>query len=60
MTPTAEPTQQAQTKSPFLLTAFVLWILAFCGLFLVLLVRAFGEKVFDSSEHDGAERYRHF
>jgi hypothetical protein len=33
-----------------LLTAFVLWILALCGIFLVLLVRAFGEKVFDIIE----------
>ena len=35
--PTAEPTQQAQTKGPFSLTAFVLWILALCGIFLVIL-----------------------
>jgi hypothetical protein len=31
-----EPTQQAQTKGPFWLTAFVLWVLAFCGVLLVL------------------------
>ncbi len=35
--PTAEPTQQAQNKGPFLLTAFVLWILALRGIFLVIL-----------------------
>ena len=32
----AKPTQQAQTKGPFWLTAFVLWVLALCGVFLVL------------------------
>jgi len=32
----AEPTQQAQTKGPFWLTAFVLWVLALCGELLVL------------------------
>jgi hypothetical protein len=32
----AAPTQQAQTKGPFWLTAFVLWLLALCGVILVL------------------------
>jgi Type II CAAX prenyl endopeptidase Rce1-like len=35
-TPNVDPTQETQTDGPFWTTAFVLWVLALCGVFLVL------------------------